>query len=143
MEAARMNWGCDAPARIEIEPGKFQPVEVFSVTCAACVEGDPDCSECKGSGLVPFDRCPTAFIRENYGPADTRRVESLLRCYVQYSTRNALPAEGGYADQTAYFASSVDIIDAERGRYEGMVKEKREREAKAAEKKAQQGRRAR
>lgn len=51
-----------------------------------------------------------------------------MRCYLQYEGRHVLPVDGGLMNQTRAFVAGCEIIDAERGRYESMKDEKRERD---------------
>ncbi len=56
-----------------------------------------------------------------------------MRAYLQYDSRNVLPASGGWNDQSASFAKCVEVIDAERGWWEQKRQTKIERERKLAE----------
>lgn len=127
---SREVWGCDAPAE--------QPV--FEIGCSSCDGGDPECDACDGSGAVWIYQCPTSYIRRHapVGQA-VAWLDSVVRAYIQYDSRNVLPAAGGYADQSASFGRCVDLIDSERGRYEEMRAAKQRREQKLAKMKQQGG----
>ncbi len=60
-------------------------------------------------------------------------VDLLMRAYMHYDTRNVLPAEGGWLDQTRSFLYCVDLIDSEKAYWEGMMDEEMERQRKKAE----------
>jgi len=129
-ESSRIVWGCDEPAA---EP-------VFSVGCSACDGGDPDCEACEGTGTVWHHQCPAAVIKAAAPTGGAVAwLDALIRTYVQYDSRNVLPVAGGYVDQSASFGRCVDLIDAERGRYEEMRASKQRREQKLASMKSQGG----
>jgi len=133
MKHARESWGCDTPVE----------QVVFEVTCSACGGGahldvGAECPACNGTGLVGFHQCPTAVVK-NASPWERKLIETALRAYIQFDNRNVMPVEGGWLEQAQAFGAIVDIIDSERGRYEGEVYEKQERERKHAEAKAKQG----
>lgn len=136
MEVARRAWGCDAPTD-EDSP-------VFTVPCSACAGGErlPDgaveCPDCEGSGEVAFHRCPTALM-ESLSPWEIQGIEAIMRCYLQYDARHVMPVAGGFGDQSPAFARYVEILDGEKGRYEGMRQEKLEKDRKAAEMKSKRG----
>jgi hypothetical protein len=60
-------------------------------------------------------------------------VDLLIRAYMHYDTRNVLPAVGGWLDQTRSFLYCVDLIDAEKGYWEGLADEELQRQRKGAE----------
>jgi len=68
-------------------------------------------------------------------------LDLLLRAYSHYDRRNVLPARGAWMDQTRSFLSGVDLIDAERGFWEGLRREHHDRESKRAEMQANVARR--
>lgn len=121
---SRIAWGCDAEA----------PRPVFTTSCAACGGGlsDEPCSDCNDTGLIEYSRCPSAILRE-VPVYQQEALDALLRCYIQYDSRQVLPVAGGYGDQSPFFARCVDLLDREHGRYLAMEQEKRERDRKAAE----------
>lgn len=121
-EKQRESWGCDAPA----------PSPVFAVGCSVCAGQLPDCEECNGTGEVQVHRCPTALLKEDDEAA--ARVVTLMRAYIQYDTRHTLPCSGaGFMEHPVSFCAGVEIVDHERGRWDRMRDEARERDRKAAE----------
>lgn len=123
----RALWGCEEPAE--------RPV--FDVTCSRCGGADDSCKDCTGSGLFSFRTCPRRAIEEA-GPSVGRNLNGVLRAYVQLDSRQVMPAPGGLYDQAEGFLRAVEIIDAERGRYERMRADRMERERKAAEARSRQ-----
>jgi len=122
MATAREAWGCDAPSKHV----------VFEVTCSACAGASDECPKCEGTGLVSFNRCPSAVVRE-CSPGERGNIEAAVRAYIQYDSRGTLPYAGGYMEQSGAFGTIVDIIDSERGRFEGILNERRERERKKSD----------
>lgn len=127
--AARERWGCDGPAEYP----------VFVTMCEVCIgNGYTDagvCPACGGSGENTHHRCPSATLDEA-GAGKRAALENVVRAYMEYDRRNVLPATGGWADQSVSFAAAVAIIDSERGRYEQLEQDKRDREMKAAQAKS-------
>ena len=120
----REKWGCDEPS---VTP-------VFSIGCGSCHGKDLACPRCKGLGTVEMFRCPSKLLED--APAHTQvQVDLLLRCYLQFDSRHVLPVDGGLLDQSRTFVAGCDIIDAERGRYESMKEEKRERDRMVSQRK--------
>ena len=124
----RASWGCDAPASRS----------VWESGCPRCGGADSECARCGGKGVASHRRCPEAIIRE--APRSTQAViELLIRAYSHYDRRNVLPAPGGWLDQTKSFILCVDLIDAERGYWEGLLNEHHDRERQRAEAKSRGG----
>ena len=122
----RKAWGCDTEAeRI-----------VWESTCPRCAGTDSDCNLCEGSGTVGYRRCPAAIMREA-SPALTVHLDLLLRAYSHYDRRNVLPVAGGWMDQSRSFLAGVDLIDAERGHWDGIRQEHHQRETDRAQAQAQ------
>ena len=104
--------------------------------CGTCHGQDRGCVACAGRGVIEQFRCPSATLGAAPGYLQ-HQVDLLLRCYLQYDNRHTLPVEGGLLDQTRSFVAWCEIIDAERGRYESMKEEKRQRDSEAARRKSQ------
>lgn len=64
------------------------------------------------------------------------QVDLLMRAYLAMDRRNVLPVDGGFIEQSRSFLQACEIIDAERGRFEEMKEDKRERDRQAAQAKA-------
>lgn len=128
----RERWGCDRAAD--------RPV--FQIGCSACAGENPECVQCQGLGKVDQYRCPTALVKS--APALTQvHLDLLIRCYVHYEARHALPVGGGLLEQSRSFLAACEIIDAERGRLTALVEAKRERDQRAAAARAKQAQRGR
>ena len=121
----REAWGCETPSE----------TPVFQVGCGACHGNDYACGRCGGIGVIDLFRCPGKYLGD--APAALQlQVDLLMRCYLQYDTRHVLPVDGGLLDQARTFVAGCDIIDAERGRYESMKEEKRERDRMTAQRRS-------
>ena len=73
------------------------------------------CAECEG-GVIEHKRCPTALL----GAAEPRMLAQVGRAfsaYLVFEGHNALPAAGGWLDQTVSFHQVCAVVDNERGRY--------------------------
>lgn len=128
MESTRENWGCDAPAAHV----------VYSIECGECRGAKrPECKHCGGSGKVEFNRCPSSVLRES---GRQQWLDAILRTYRQYSGRNVLPMEGGYAEQTASWTEAVDILDAAQGHWDGEAQRARDKKAEAQRQKSERNR---
>lgn len=75
----------------------------------------------------------------NRDPAARNALASFLSAYNAYTNHGILPELGGWADQTAQFEQSVNVADAERGRWEALRERHLESERKKAERKAKAG----
>ena len=103
--------------------------------CGTCHGGDAECVECHGTNKVQQHRCPSSVIES--APTHLRiHLDLLMRSYRHYTERNALPVEGGWLDQSRSYLSAIDLIDAERSRWDGVriayQEKKRASEAKQA-----------
>jgi hypothetical protein len=116
-EELRKSWGCDSPSNRT----------VWESTCPRCAGTDSDCVRCEGKGTVGYNRCPASMIKEAH-PAQQIHIDLLLRAYSHYDRRNVMPVAGAWLDQSRSFLSGVDLIDAERGYWEGLHREHNERE---------------
>ena len=59
-----------------------------------------------------------------------RAVGRMVRAYGELDGWGGLPVAGGMRDQANPFSDSVRVIGAERGQWEAMVEQARERKAK-------------
>jgi hypothetical protein len=108
---------------------------VFEIGCGTCYGRDHACERCDGLGRIELYRCPTAVLSEAH-PLMRVQVDLLMRAYLAMDRRNVLPVDGGFIEQSRSFLQACEIIDAERGRFEEMKEDKRERERQAAQAKA-------
>lgn len=118
-------WGCESPSE----------ASVFQIGCGTCHGKDLACERCGGLGVIDMHRCPNNVLGDAPAPQQLQ-VDLLLRCYLQYEARHVLPVDGGLINQSRSFVAGCEIIDAERGRYEAMKEEKRERDRLAQKAKA-------
>lgn len=81
-------------------------------------------------------RCPEAMLREAH-PGLQVHIDLLLRAYSHYDRRNVLPVQGAWMDQSRSFLAGVDLIDAERGYWEGQLRDHQEREMERARRMSQ------
>ena len=121
-EALRESWGCD----------KESDHIVWESTCPKCSGTRPDCPRCEGTGEVSHRQCPNAIIG-NASTATQIKLDLLMRSYVHYDSRNVLPVEGAWLDQSRSFLACVDLIDSEKGHWEGLRQAHTERELARAE----------
>ena len=80
------------------------------------------------------------MIREA-NPGLQVHIDLLLRAYSHYDRRNVLPVSGAWMDQSRSFLAGVDLIDSERGYWDGLLREHQEREVERSRRQAQQARR--
>lgn len=125
-EELRKSWGCDHES----------VRQVWESTCPRCSGIDSDCTRCEGTGIVAYRRCPASIIRETR-PALQVHIDLLLRAYSHYDRRNVLPVRGAWLDQSRSFLSGVDLIDAERAYWDGILHEHQEREVERSRMKSQ------
>jgi hypothetical protein len=113
----RKSWGCDSEARSI----------VWESSCPRCAGAGGECARCEGTGTVGYRRCPSAMVT---GASAGFRVhlDLLLRAYSHYDRRNVLPVRGAWLDQSRSFLAGVDLIDAERGYWQGLLSDHQERE---------------
>ena len=90
--------------------------------------------------MVSYKRCPASMIREA-NPGLQVHIDLLLRAYSHYDRRNVLPVSGAWMDQSRSFLAGVDLIDSERGYWDGLLREHQEREVERSRRQAQQARR--
>lgn len=103
MADTRRVWGCDAPA----------DDTVFTISCSCGRQ--KDCPRCKGTGYLEFNRCMTAILRK-----DMRafvRVQRFMSAYMQLES-GILPCDGPWRRQPQAFLDAVDLVNAERAKWE-------------------------
>lgn len=106
---------------------------MWSSPCPFCHGSEEECDKCGGSGSVLYNRCPNSMVAE--APKATQlKLDLLMRAYHHYDTRNVLPSEGAWLDQSRSFLMCVEIIDAERGYWDKVLHEHQQREAERASK---------
>tara|TARA_Y100000310_G_scaffold336739_1_gene422115 strand:- start:27806 stop:28036 length:231 start_codon:yes stop_codon:yes gene_type:complete len=63
-------------------------------------------------------------------------IDLLFRAYSHYDRRNVLPVSGAWLDQSRSFLAGVDMIDAERGYWDGLREEHLQEEVERSQRKA-------
>lgn len=86
----------------------------FRISCSRCLGTRDDCARCSGTGLVWIEEKPSSYIGQR------RDVWHFMDAYIQLHSRQILPQEGGWLDQSAAFVDAVRIADQERGRLESQ-----------------------
>ena len=54
-------------------------------------------------------------------------VDLLMRAYSALDKRNILPVQGAWLDQSRSFLAAVEVIDAEKGYWDGVLHEHQQR----------------
>ena len=116
-EEIRKTWGCDHDSLRQ----------VWESTCPRCTGHSPSCGRCGGRGIVAHRRCPSSMVNEAT-PGLRVHLDLLMRAYSHYDRRNVLPAAGAWLDQARSFLAGVDMIDAERSYWDGLLHDHQERE---------------
>jgi hypothetical protein len=124
-EDLRKFWGCDAKAD--------HPVWVSG--CGTCHGSDAECNECHGTNKVHQHRCPSSIIES--APTHLRiHLDLLMRSFRHYTERNVMPVVGGWLDQSRSYLAAIDLIDAERSRWDSVRTEYEEKKRASEARKA-------
>jgi len=97
LKEQRERWGCDGPAVLS-----GGALGAFKLECWGCVEADPDCPKCHGTGFVWFQRCPSHYWEPWVG--------ELLQSYRDYDERGLLPSAGSMEDQSHLWRKACRMI---------------------------------
>jgi len=109
-------WGCDEPSE---RPSWWS-------TCTLCAGTRHDCPRCEGTNREGHHRCPSSIIEE--APVGVKiHVDLLMRAYSALDKRNILPVQGAWLDQSRSFLAAVEVIDAEKGYWDGVLHEHQQR----------------
>ena len=131
-ERLRRFWGCDEPS---------ERASWWS-TCTLCAGTRYDCPRCEGTNREGHHRCPTAVL--NDAPVSQKiHVDLLMRAYSALDRRHILPASGAWLDQSRSFLAAVEIIDAEKAYWDGVLNDHQHRKTEQARRNSQSGPRVR